>query len=417
MDLVSHIFHEQQEGNLCAQHCLNALLQGPYFTAIDLAELARQLDQKEQDALGLFDFAGSPSPAGQRSQNMDDSGFFSVQVLSHALSIWNIQIIPWGAEEVHAARAEPEREAGFICNLDLHWYTLRRFGPSTKCWYDLNSMHPRPQYMSATYLGMTLSQLEAEGYSIFVVRPLIQPVETIPESLKVVEPPPQPPQQQQQQEPEVVAETSTPSTHTTTESVASSESTNGPAAASSFLTERQEMERLRRQRIAERERAESGAVAATEPATTSSSSSSTTTTTAPAPAPESQGEKTPRTTSKRAHADHDEQDAPERKEAKRSTESTLVTTPSFLPGCEADLIAAATMPPDNTRESDQPSKHQSFAGSGYRLGGASAPSPPLPPSDTTSLPQGFTLDDTDDADTEWEMMQQAIAMSLQGHPQ
>lgn len=66
----------QQEGNLCAQHCLNALLQGPYFTAIDLAELASQLDQKEQHALGNF---GSGS-GDIKSQNMDDSGFFSVQV-------------------------------------------------------------------------------------------------------------------------------------------------------------------------------------------------------------------------------------------------------------------------------------------------------------------------------------------------
>ncbi|KAF9932615.1 Ataxin-3, partial [Modicella reniformis] len=79
MDLVLHIFHEQQEGNLCAQHCLNALLQGPYFTAIDLAELARQLDQKEQDALGAQFHFGSESSRGHKSQNMDDSGFFSVQ--------------------------------------------------------------------------------------------------------------------------------------------------------------------------------------------------------------------------------------------------------------------------------------------------------------------------------------------------
>ncbi len=38
----------QQEGSLCAQHALNALLQGNYFTAIDLAELARQLDETEK---------------------------------------------------------------------------------------------------------------------------------------------------------------------------------------------------------------------------------------------------------------------------------------------------------------------------------------------------------------------------------
>lgn len=38
----------QQEGYLCAQHCLNALLQGPYFTAVDLADIARQMDEEER---------------------------------------------------------------------------------------------------------------------------------------------------------------------------------------------------------------------------------------------------------------------------------------------------------------------------------------------------------------------------------
>lgn len=38
----------QQEGSLCAQHCLNALLQGEYFTAVDLATLAQQLDDEER---------------------------------------------------------------------------------------------------------------------------------------------------------------------------------------------------------------------------------------------------------------------------------------------------------------------------------------------------------------------------------
>ena len=38
----------QQEGYLCAQHCLNALLQGPYFNAVDLANLAQQMDEQER---------------------------------------------------------------------------------------------------------------------------------------------------------------------------------------------------------------------------------------------------------------------------------------------------------------------------------------------------------------------------------
>ena len=41
----------QQEGYLCAQHCLNALLQDQYFNAVDLANLAEQLDTEERLAM------------------------------------------------------------------------------------------------------------------------------------------------------------------------------------------------------------------------------------------------------------------------------------------------------------------------------------------------------------------------------
>lgn len=35
------IYHEQQQGALCAQHALNNLLQNPVFTAVDLATIAQ----------------------------------------------------------------------------------------------------------------------------------------------------------------------------------------------------------------------------------------------------------------------------------------------------------------------------------------------------------------------------------------
>lgn len=36
---------------LCAQHCLNAALQGPYFTAVDLSEIAHGLDEEERQQM------------------------------------------------------------------------------------------------------------------------------------------------------------------------------------------------------------------------------------------------------------------------------------------------------------------------------------------------------------------------------
>ncbi|KAG0012891.1 Ataxin-3 [Entomortierella chlamydospora] len=363
--IVFFYVNEQQEGNLCAQHCLNALLQGPYFTAIDLAELARQLDQREQDALGN---SGSGS-RNVTSQNMDDSGFFSVQVISHALSIWNTQIIPWGAKEVSDAKSEPEREFSFICNLDQHWYTLRRFGPSTQRWYDLNSLHPQPQYMSATYLGMTLSQLEAEGYSIFVVRPLSKPD---PSTTSVAKTP-------------IVSQSEIKAKEATTD--LPPESTSTPSApAPSFLNERQEMERIRRQRIEERER-----VGKQQMSTLTSLSAS----------PVASDTNDSNNSNKRIRVNDTEK-------TEKPSEDFIVSTPSFLPPCEADGMAAA-MPLVQAPES-QKLENQTFGGAGYRLGG----SPPQSTAASASLPPGFSLEDADLADTEDEMMQQAIAMSLQG---
>lgn len=45
----------QQEGRLCAQHCLNAALQGSYFTAVDLGELAMRLDEEERQQMSESD--------------------------------------------------------------------------------------------------------------------------------------------------------------------------------------------------------------------------------------------------------------------------------------------------------------------------------------------------------------------------
>uniref|UniRef100_UPI00398F7875 ataxin-3 isoform X3 n=1 Tax=Pristiophorus japonicus TaxID=55135 RepID=UPI00398F7875 len=112
------IFHEKQEGSLCAQHCLNNLLQGEYFSPIDLSTIAQQLDEEERARMAE---GGTTTEEykiflQQPSGNMDDSGFFSIQ------------------------------------------------------WFNLNSLLTGPELISDTYLALFLAQLQQEGYSIFVVR-------------------------------------------------------------------------------------------------------------------------------------------------------------------------------------------------------------------------------------------------------
>ncbi|KAI8143475.1 Josephin-domain-containing protein [Fennellomyces sp. T-0311] len=163
MDLVPDIFFEKQEGNLCAQHALNALLQGNYFTAVDLAAIGQKLDDQENAMMA------NQGISGQQASNFDDSGYFSVQVIQDALSVWNLQLISWTSVEARQAREQPQNEVAYICNLAEHWFTLRKFAVPWR-WYNLNSTQNAPTYLSETYLAMLLQQIQSENYSVFVVR-------------------------------------------------------------------------------------------------------------------------------------------------------------------------------------------------------------------------------------------------------
>ena len=63
---------------LCGLHCVNAMLQGPYFDEVTLAQIGIQLDQEEASLLG----AGEK---GYKTGNVAMDGMFNVQVLSRAL--------------------------------------------------------------------------------------------------------------------------------------------------------------------------------------------------------------------------------------------------------------------------------------------------------------------------------------------
>ncbi|KAI0661294.1 Josephin-domain-containing protein [Cubamyces menziesii] len=173
-NIIPLIYHErQQEGSmLCAQHALNSLLQGPYFSPAELSEIAHRLDEAEHGFL--------ENSAGAASTNMDDTGFFSVQVLEEALKVWNLTLVRWRSEAMRAYQDHPHTQMGFILNQSQHWYTLRRFGlvspdpsldadPGNGHWFNLNSFLAAPERIGKLYLGMFLQQAEAEGYSVFAV--------------------------------------------------------------------------------------------------------------------------------------------------------------------------------------------------------------------------------------------------------
>ncbi|XP_015185663.1 PREDICTED: ataxin-3-like isoform X2 [Polistes dominula] len=100
---------------------------------------------------------------------MDDSGYFSVQVISSALKgVWGLELIPYNSTEPVAlsAQNDPSQMKAYICNYKGHWLTIRKIGTQ---WFNLNSMLNGPELISDTYLAMYLAQLLQGGYSIFIV--------------------------------------------------------------------------------------------------------------------------------------------------------------------------------------------------------------------------------------------------------
>jgi ataxin-3 len=61
---------------LCAQHALNALLQGNYFDPSQLADIAKQLDELERSQLDDEAWRSRDTA----SLNMDDTGRWQPQI-------------------------------------------------------------------------------------------------------------------------------------------------------------------------------------------------------------------------------------------------------------------------------------------------------------------------------------------------
>ncbi|KAI3939228.1 hypothetical protein MKX01_002096 [Papaver californicum] len=163
------LYHEVQESKLCAVHCVNTVLQGPYFSEFDLAALASDLDSKERQMMlegesVTDDFLRFDS---EESHNVSMDGDFSIQVLQKALEVWDLQVIPLDCPVAEPAQVDPELENAFICHLQDHWFSIRKVNGE---WYNFNSLYAAPEHLSRFYLSAYLDSLKGSGWSIFLVR-------------------------------------------------------------------------------------------------------------------------------------------------------------------------------------------------------------------------------------------------------
>ncbi|KAM7260253.1 hypothetical protein ACFE04_015994 [Oxalis oulophora] len=165
------LYHEVQESKLCAVHCVNTVLQGPFFSEFDLAAVASDLDHKERQMLITGGGGGAAAAASQflseESHNVSLDGDFSIQVLQKALEVWDLQVIPLDSPVAEPAQVDPERENAFICHLHDHWFCIRKVNGE---WYNFDSLFAAPQHLSKFALSAYLDSLKGFGWSIFLVR-------------------------------------------------------------------------------------------------------------------------------------------------------------------------------------------------------------------------------------------------------
>ncbi|CAE7775832.1 unnamed protein product [Symbiodinium sp. KB8] len=168
---MGYIYHERQLGGLCGVHCLNNLLQGPAFGPGDLAEIGVHLDQQER-ALVRSQSSQSQGGAGLEGQpyNVDssaDGGNFSIQVLTVALERYHLELVPSRHPDVKEKMQDPASATqAFLCQYHDHWFAIRKVLDG---WWNLNSTRKRPAQVGPFYLAAWLAQLQAEGYTIFLV--------------------------------------------------------------------------------------------------------------------------------------------------------------------------------------------------------------------------------------------------------
>ncbi|CAK7333557.1 unnamed protein product [Dovyalis caffra] len=165
------LYHEVQEAKLCAVHCVNSVLQGPFFSEFDLAALASDLDTKERQMMQEGAAAAAVAAAGDflsaESHNVSLGGDFSIQVLQKALEVWDLQVIAFDSPVAEHAQIDPDLENAFICHLHDHWFCIRKVNGE---WYNFDSLYAAPQHLSKFYLAAYLDSLKNSGWSIFLVR-------------------------------------------------------------------------------------------------------------------------------------------------------------------------------------------------------------------------------------------------------
>ncbi|KAH0928593.1 hypothetical protein HID58_014320 [Brassica napus] len=161
------LYHEVQEANLCAVHCVNTVLQGPFFSEFDLAAVASDLDEKERQV--MLEGAAAADFFSEESHNVSLGGDFSIQVqLRLRMTFASLNYSLGLAEGFGSVGFTSDSTQLSRCRACAdHWFCIRKVSGE---WYNFDSLLAAPQHLSKFYLSAFLDSLKGSGWSIFIVK-------------------------------------------------------------------------------------------------------------------------------------------------------------------------------------------------------------------------------------------------------
>jgi len=164
------IYWEKQElWRLCGLHCLNSIMQGPFFNEVELSEIAHELDKREKKLMAEL---GTETEdfllyMAQDSFNVSEDGNFSVQVLEEAAKKRGLEMILIDTKKGFNYHQILEHEVALICNSTMHWFALRKLN---NIWYDLNSTNNFPEIMDEARIIEFFEMCKNFQYMLFIVK-------------------------------------------------------------------------------------------------------------------------------------------------------------------------------------------------------------------------------------------------------
>lgn len=180
------IVYWEKQGNdrMCALHCLNSLLQGPYFDEAILSKIAYEIDDMERRLLEKNN-PTIKTILDNSSQNASYDGFFSIMVLQECLQRYGYSCIPAANPKVQDYIIYPSSCCGYIINSSEHWLSIRCIKGK---WFNLDSLKAAPTNIDYLEVSKYLQEIMFSGKSVFVVQKIQN--ETESQSIPLPDPDP-----------------------------------------------------------------------------------------------------------------------------------------------------------------------------------------------------------------------------------